>query len=255
MSGFGAFLRKEALEIVRTWRLWVVPGMLLFFGLTSAPMAALAPALVESLAGSTPGVVIEIPPPTATDAYGQFLKSLSQIVLIALIVAGAGTISAERSSGTAILVLTKPLGRAAFVLAKLTAQLGLLLVATAAATGVCGAVTRLVFPPAPVEPLVTATLLWLAFAGLVVTSMVLFSTLFNSRGAAAGAGLGFLFLTLLLSIWPAATRYSFVGLPGATGAALTMGPLDHLGWPLGTALAAAVGFTALAVARFRAVEI
>ena len=34
MSGFRVFARKELREIVRTWRIWVLPGILLFFALT-----------------------------------------------------------------------------------------------------------------------------------------------------------------------------------------------------------------------------
>jgi ABC-2 type transport system permease protein len=253
VRGFGAFLAKEAREIVRTWRIWVVPGMLVFFGLVSAPMAAAAPALVASLAGSTPGVVIQFPDPTALDAYAQFLKSLSQIVLIALIISGAGTISSERSTGTAILVLTKPLSRAAFVLAKLVAQLSLLALSTVVATAVCLGVTRLVFPAAPASPLLEAVLLWLVFAALLVAAMTLFSALLGSRGGAAGAGLGFLFLTLLASIWPAASQYSFVGLPGAAGAALTATP--DFAWPVATAALTATAFTAAAIWIFRRLEI
>jgi len=70
MTGFRAFLWKEFVEILRTWRIWVIPGMLVFFGVTSPIVAALTPALVRSMAASAPGVVIHIPPPTALDAYG-----------------------------------------------------------------------------------------------------------------------------------------------------------------------------------------
>ena len=30
MNGFAPFLRKEFNETIRTWRLWVLPGFLLF---------------------------------------------------------------------------------------------------------------------------------------------------------------------------------------------------------------------------------
>ena len=34
MSGFSTFLAKEFTEIRKTWRIWVIPGMLLFFAIT-----------------------------------------------------------------------------------------------------------------------------------------------------------------------------------------------------------------------------
>ena len=43
MSGTAVFARKEAMEILRTWRIWVLPGILLFWwmirtGLVDAAM-------------------------------------------------------------------------------------------------------------------------------------------------------------------------------------------------------------------------
>ncbi len=254
MSGFGAFLAKEWLEILRTWRIWVIPGMLLFFAVTSPIMALAMPALLGSLAGSEPGMVIQIPDPTALDAYGQFIKNLSQLVILAVVIAGAGIVSAERSSGTAILVLTKPLSRAAFVLAKLVSHLGLLLIFTTAAAVITLAVTRALFPPIPAAPLFGAVALWLVHAALLVSAMTFFSVVFPSRGAAAGAGLAFIFGTLLLAIWPAASRYTFIGLPGGVGTVVRSAPFAAT-WPVATAVLTIVAFAVAAVAAFRRQEL
>jgi ABC-2 type transport system permease protein len=241
MMGFRAFLGKEVTEIVRTWRLWVIPGMLVFFGLTSPIIAALTPALVQSMTSSQPGVVIKLPPPTSLDAYAQFIKNLDQFVLLAIIISGAGVVSGERSSGTAILALTKPLSRGAFVGAKIVAQLLLLVVATVSGTAVCLAMTAVVFDLLSPDRLVMAVLFWLLYATLLVVVMTLFSAAFRSRGAAAGAGLAFYFLVLLLSTWGPAARYGFVGLIRAIRDALTGQPLSA-GWPVATAaIAVAIG--------------
>lgn len=239
MSGFGAFLRKERTEIRRTWRLWVIPGMLVFFGVTSPLIAAITPALVESMAASQPGVVIRIPPPTVFDAYAQFIKNLDQFVLIAIVIAGAGIVSGERASGTAILALTKPLSRGAFVAAKILSQLVLLVVATALGTVACIAMTAVVFDGADTARLVRAVALWLLYGSLLVVVMTLFSAAFRSRGAAAGAGLAFYFLALLASAWGPAARYSFVGMFGVIRAALSGAPVAA-GWPVVTAMVAII---------------
>jgi ABC-2 type transport system permease protein len=244
MTGLGAFLRKELTEIVRTWRVWVIPGMLVFFGITSPIIAALTPALVQSMSASQPGVVIRIPPPTALDAYGQFLKNLDQFILIAIVITGAGAISGERSSGTAILALTKPLSRAAFVMSKIVSQVIVLVAATALGTAVCVVVTAVVFSGGNSARLVTTVALWLLYASLFVVMMTLLSASLRSRGAAAGAGLAFYFLALLLSAWGPMARYTFFGLFPAMRDAL-MGETLSLGWPLATAvLAMAVGTVA-----------
>ena len=254
MSGFSAFLGKELTEIRRTWRLWVIPGMLVFFGVTSPLIAALTPALVESMTASQPGVVVQLPPPTALDAYAQFVKNLNQFVLIAVVIAGAGVISGERASGTAILALTKPLSRGAFVVAKMVAQLALLTVATALGTVVCIALTAVVFGGGNGARLLTAVGLWLLYASLLVVVMTLCSAAFRSRGAAAGAGLGFYFLTLLLSSWGPAARYGFVGLWPAVRDALMGEPLA-VAWPVSTAAVAIALTVAAAIRTFERQEL
>jgi ABC-2 type transport system permease protein len=224
--------------------------MLLFFAVTSPLVALATPKVLSSLAGSQPGLVIQIPDPTAADAYGQFLKNLSQLVIIAIVIAGAGLVSTERSSGTALLVLTKPISRASFVVAKLVAEMALLVVVTSVATAICLAVTRMVFPPAPMGPLMGAVAVWLVSALLLTAVMILCSVVVPSRGGAAGLGLGYLFLVLLISIWPPAVQWSFVGLSDVMAKVLTSKPVA-LGWPIGTAVVA----TALAaVAAIRVFE-
>ena len=254
MTGLGAFLRKELTEIWRTWRLWVIPGMLLFFGVTSPIIALLTPMLMRSVAAGQPGAVFQLPPPNATDASAQFLKSINQIVLIAVVITGAGSVSGERSSGTAILALTKPLSRAAFVVAKIVSQITLVVGATALGTAVCLTVTAIIFDRSNANRLVPAVALWLLYAALLIVVMTLFSSAFRSRGGASGAGLGFYFLTLLLSLWGPAARRSFVGLVPAIDRALLARPVS-LGWPVMTALAAIALGAVAAVAIFERQEL
>jgi ABC-2 type transport system permease protein len=239
MSGFSTFLAKEFTEIRKTWRIWVIPGMLLFFAITSPIIADVTPALMASISKGQPGVVVKMPPPTWRDSYAQFLKSLSQMVLIAVVITGAGAVSGERSSGTAVLTLTKPVSRGSFILAKIVSQAGLLIGATVASTMVCAVLTIVIFGSAPIGPLVASVAIWAIDALLMIVMMTLFSAGFASRGASAGAGLGFFFLTLLISIWPPSNRYTFVGLMSASGKALMQQPTGAL-WPIVTALAACV---------------
>lgn len=254
MSGFGAFFGKELHEIRRTWRIWVIPGLILFFAATSPVLALLTPALVSSMAGSQPGLVIQIPPPTAADAYGQFLKNLTQIVLLALIIAQSGTVSGERASGTAVMTLTKPVSRGAFVLAKILSQALLLAAFTALGAAVCAGVTALLFPGADAARLAPAVALWLAYALVLVAVMTLLSAAFASRGAAAGMGLAFYGLTFVLASWPAVAQHTFLGLPGGASAALGGRPLP-LAWPLATAALTATLAVVAAVGIFRTKEL
>ena len=254
MSGFRPFLRKELTEIWRTWRLWVLPGMLVFFGITSPIIAAVTPALVRSMTASQRGVTVQMPPPTALDAYAQFIKNLDQFVLIAVVITGAAVISGERGAGTAILMLTKPLSRRAFVMAKILSQVLLVVAATVLGTAACVAMTGVVFDGGIGTRLMAAVVLWLLYAALLIVVMTLFSAAFRSRGAAAGAGLTYFFLTLLLGNWGPMERYTFLGLMPAMGRAL-VGQEMSLGWPVGTALAGILVGALAAVRMFERQEL
>jgi ABC-2 type transport system permease protein len=254
MNGYAAFLGKEWMEIRRTWRIWVLPGMLLFFGLTSPILALVTPSLIASLAGSQPGMTITLPPPTPFDAGVQFLKSLNQLVIFALILGGAGSISGERATGTAVLAVTKPLSRSALVMAKLTADLLLLAASTLAATLLCGAMTVVLFGTVAWRPLFSAVGLWLAFAILMTSAMSLFSVWFRSRGAAAGAGLAFFFVTLLAAVWAPAARYSFIGIPSQAATALAGGTVPWW-WSVGTALLGSCLFAIVSMKAFERQEL
>jgi len=77
MNGFTVFAGKEAREIPRTWRIWVLPGILLFFALTDPVLARFTPQIVGALGGNQLSG-LKIPTPTYLDAYAQWTKDLSQ---------------------------------------------------------------------------------------------------------------------------------------------------------------------------------
>ncbi len=253
MTGFTRFLGKEAVETVRTWRIWVVPGLLLFFAFTSPVLARMTPALLDSVMEGQAGVKIIIPDPTYLDAYAQWLKNLQQIITFAVILTAGGMIAGEKASGTAVLVLTKPVSRASFVVAKFISHATLLAVFTVVGTAVCWGMTIATFGEAPAERLVSSSAAWLGSAVFLLALMTLFSASFSSL-AAGGAGLGAFFALSVLQLWGPALDYSPAGLSAAAGALLA-GQDAVLLWPSVTAVLV-VGLTlTAAVAVFRRREL
>ena len=92
-----------------------------------------------------------------------------------MIIIGAAALSAERCSGTAALVLTKPISRTAFVLLKAASQLVILVCATVLSVAVCIATTVLLFGSASIGPFLEAAALWLAFAAMILLLVVMLS--------------------------------------------------------------------------------
>jgi len=287
MHGFDAFLGKEFREILRTWRIWVLPGIVLFFAVSGPPLAKVTPQLLNALVPAQgTGVVIQLPDPTYVDAYLQWTKNLSQIVLFAVIIMFGiqlpdptyvdaylqwtknlsqivlfaviimfgGVISSETHAGTAALVLTKPLSRMAFVIAKFVSQAALVVVPVVAGALVTWGITYAVFGEAPLAPLAEATGAWLAFALLFVALMELLSAVLDSQAGAGGAGFGVYILLGIASLWRPALDYSPAALMGAP-TNLVMGKSVSLGWPIVVTFALTALCVAGAVLVFRRREL
>ncbi len=254
MSAFSTFLGKERRETFRTWRLWILPGIMLGLALLSPVLTRLTPELLRATANSQPGVVIHVPPPTARDSYVQFMGNLGQLVIIAVIIAGAATIAAERRAGTAVLVLTKPISRAGFVVAKAISQLAVLVCATVLGVAVCIATTVALFGAGSIAPFVAAAALWLAFAAMILLLMVMLSAAMRSQAPAVGAGIGLWIGLLVFTGFPLIRDHSPAGLMAANDATLRGRDVALL-WPLVTTAIAGAVFLAAAIWFFRRREL
>lgn len=254
MSGLAPMLRKELRETLRTWRVWVLPGIALFFGVTSPLLALVTPALLRSVAASQPGVILQIPTPTGLDALGQFLKNLTQLVALAVVFTTAGAVSGEVRAGTAVLVLTKPVTRGAFILAKATSNALLLVGAVAAGAVACAAGTRVLFGPTPLAGFAAAVAVWCVFGVLLQAAMILASTWWDSQAVAAGAGLGLFAVLALVGSWRPGRDNTPAGLQPAAWELLAGRPVA-LAWPVSTGLGATVLLVWAAAAALRRREL
>ena len=220
MIGLGAMLRKELLEQWRTRRMLVVAIVFTGFGIGSPLLARYTPELVKALAGDQFQIVL--PPPTAADAVSQFLKNLGQAGVLTAILLAMGSVAVEKERGTAALLLTKPVSRGAFLLAKLLAIATTLLVGLLLAAIGGYAYTAILFEALP-------PLGWGAMAGLLLLALIAYasltflgSTLARSSLAAAAIGIGAMVVLLILSALPSIGPFTPGGLD-APGAALAVG--------------------------------
>jgi len=254
VTGFRAFLRKELRETRKTWRLWVLPGILVVLGLTTPILAAATPYILKMTAQRTPGVVIKLPTPTALDAYLQFMGNLAQVALLAVIVTGAAVVAGERRAGTAALMLSKPLSRGGFIAAKAVSSIAILMLATLAGAALCVVVTIAIFDAAHIAGFVMSVLVWLALAAMFATLMVFLSAAMDRQAPAAGAGIAVYVALFVLTGFPAARDRTPAGLLAANDA-LLKGRHVALVAPLVTTLVLAVLFVVAAVVVFRRKEL
>ena len=119
MRGFGAFFKKEMMELFRTYRWIVLCGVSLFLGILGPLMAKLTPWVYEQMGDSLKeqGILIREVTVTAKDSWAQFIKNMP-ILLIVVIAVLCGSYVNEYSRGTLIPLVTKGLTRIAVVLSK-----------------------------------------------------------------------------------------------------------------------------------------
>lgn len=254
MSGMTAFLRKERGETLHTWRIWVLPAILLFIGVTSPVMTVLLPAIVKWAARSDPGTQIIVGRPTAAASYLQFLGNLQQLVLLALIIVAGGAIAAELRSGTAALVLTKPISRPAFVFGKVIQQATLLLLSVVLGTVLCVALTAALLGLGPAGHFLLAVLAWVCYALMFLALMLLLSAHLRSQMAAAGMGIGIYAGVSILGLIPPLRDYTPAGV-NTMSTNLLMSTAPVRVWPMITALVLAAGFVYWTIVVFRRREI
>ncbi|MCO5177618.1 MAG: ABC transporter permease [Thermomicrobiales bacterium] len=249
MTVLRVLLRKELLEIRRTWRIWVLPAILMFLAITSPILAEITPGLVRSLAGSNPDIIIELPDPVALDSYRQLASQLNQIGLLALIIASAGIVGGELRSGTAILVLTKPVSRRDFIVSKVLANIALLVGATLPAAVVCWVVTLAIFGEAPVGTLAAVIGLWLVAATGMLCLMTLLSTLIPAQAGAAGVGIAAYAVLSMLALWEPARSWTPAGALHGIAAVIEGTPSGIAGAIASTVVLAIIAI-AVAIRRF-----
>ena len=179
-------LRKELMEQWRTKRLLIVAVILAVFGLGSPLLAKLTPDLLRAVPNLPAGLADFIPVPTVADAVTQYVKNMSQFGILLALLMSMGSVAQEKERGTAAMMLTHPISRLDFLLAKFVA-LGLTFALSLAVAAVgCWYYTLLLFEALPWGPFLALNGLMLLVFLVYIAVTLLCSTLVRTQGAAAG---------------------------------------------------------------------
>ncbi len=246
MHGFRILLRKELHEGWQTRRFPVVLVLFFALGMMAPLLARFTPDIVAATGSAS--LAATLPVPSAGDAVDQFLKMTGQLGAFVAILLAMGAVAADRERGTAALVLTKPVGRGAYLASKLVALAAILLVASVAAGVAAAFYTAVLFEPLPLAG--TAAAIALTWIGLLIPAGVTFlgSVVGPSSAVAAGMGFAWLLLAGLLSALPTVGGAMPAALTGQARAfALgTAGTAGSLGAPLLVSLAILAGVAVVA---------
>jgi len=220
--------RKEVLEQWRTQKLLIVSAVLVLFGLTSPLLARFTPEILSAVPGVPAGLSDIIPAATVNDAVIQYIKNMSQFGILLALLISMGSVAQEKERGTAAMILTRPVSRGTFLLAKFKALLFTFSIGITLAALGCWYYTLLLFEPLPVLPFLWMNLLMLTNFTVYVAMTLFCSTLLRSQTGAAGLAFGGLILLAILGVFPTIAKF----LPGRLfdwGLGLVLGT-GHPAW-------------------------
>ena len=195
MSGFGVLLKKELKEQLRTYKLLIAAAVFLLFGLGTPLLIKYTPQLIEM---SGEDLIIQMPPPSAAMAIAEYASTIGQVGVLVAVLVAMGAVARERSRGTAAMVLSKPVGMGAFIIAKLTAMSVTFIGALILGSVACFTYTVLLIEPADISTFLAINLLVALFLVVCLAITLFFSSIFRNQLAAGGIALAVLIAQALL---------------------------------------------------------
>ncbi|MBP3040027.1 ABC transporter permease subunit [Bacillaceae bacterium Marseille-Q3522] len=189
MTEFVILLKKEMLEMWRSYKFLWMPVLFLILGMMQPLSSYYLPDLLEAFGGLPEGTVLEIPLPSAEEVFVLTLGQFSQVGVIVIVLALMGMFAGERSSGTAVMVLVKPVSYAKYFLAKWAAASMLIIGSYLIGVAAAFYYIDILFTGLPVKEFFLAISiygLWLLF---IVSLTLFFSTLLKRTGAIAAVSL------------------------------------------------------------------
>jgi ABC-2 type transport system permease protein len=209
MNGTIALLKKELLEQWRTNKILILVLGFLFSGLQGPVITKLLPELIKNSSSSLQGIQITIPEQTALDAILSYVSQMSAFPALILILVVMGPLAGERERGTQVFVLTKPVTRSQFILAKYFTYLGILVGAVILTAIASTYYTLLLFSNSfDFGPFVVLNLGVISYISYILALVVLCSSLFKTPVAAGGVSfVAFLVIDNLVKFIPNWTKF------------------------------------------------
>lgn len=204
---FSTAFQKEWLELARTKRLLIALVVLVVFGMTSPLLAKMVPQIMTLVPGGEQ-IAQVIPTPTINDAVAQYVKNITQFGILLALLFSMGSMANERDKGTAAMVLSKPMPRITFLLAKLAAQAALFTLAIVLAGLACYYYTWVLFGELPTLAYAELNGLILVYLLVYTALTVFFSTLTKTQYIAMGMSFGMLILLGIVGSIPGWERYT-----------------------------------------------
>lgn len=188
-------------EFKWNWRSFRYPAFLLvvlFFALLDPPMMKYMDQIIAYFAE---GIEMTFPEPTPGETYFSYLSDVSQLGILVLIFMVMGTVAREKETGIAGWMLSKPVGRWQYLLAKLTVLYGTIIIGLFACSALAYLYTMSLIGQAPPAESAWATICLIIYVLFIATITFTLSTVLNSQLQAGGLSVLIFFLSGILNLF------------------------------------------------------
>ncbi|WP_167957404.1 ABC transporter permease [Anaerosporobacter faecicola] len=219
MRAYIAFTKKEWVESIRTYRLFILLAVFFVLGIMNPLTAKLTPTLLANFAPE--GMVVEIPTPTALDSWIQFHKNVPQMGLFVLVIMFSGAMTGEYNKGTFVNMVTKGLKRRTIIFAKFTMSVLLWTMSLLLCFGLSSYYTAYYWNLDGFTQILQSVIcVWLF--GILLLSMLLFfgAVVRNGYACMMFTG-GMVVIFFLLNMLPSLQKYNPVYLVGSCQSLIT----------------------------------
>src|SRR5262245_34304791 len=142
--------RLEWLRLARSRRVIALVAVYVFFGLSGPITVRYLSAILSRVGTGTPGVKIELPPPTPADGIADFVGNASQICLVVVVLITASALSFDARREMAIFLRTRVDSVARIVVPALSVSAAAALVSLALGTAAAWYETAVLIGALPV---------------------------------------------------------------------------------------------------------
>ncbi len=197
---FKAFLMKDYLSIIRSYKLLVILIVFAIFGFLNPIMAKLMPEILKSS-----GLDINLAEPTEIDAWIQFYKNIStQLALYIILFSSFFT--DEIKSGSLINMVTKGISRRSVILSKYTVLVSCWVLSYYLTFSLTYFYTAILFDT-KLENLILGSTLYLIYGILIITASLFGAILFKHVIGSLIVPLSFVIIFPILAMLEKFTSY------------------------------------------------
>lgn len=240
MKQWRVLYMKEMLEMWRNYKWLWVPLVFILLGMMNPVSTYYMPQLLEAN-GIAADVVKSFPVPTAAEILAKALSQYNTLGILILVLSLMGVVASERQSGSAIMVLVKPVTHLSYITAKWAGMVTLTIVSFALGYSATWYYTGVLIGNVPFTQIWQSFLvysLWLLF---VITVTLLYSSLLNSSGGIAFLSiLTVVAFSLSTSLLKRFVKWSPGHLSGQAGNIVTMEAVPAMSMWLSVSVTAAL---------------